>query len=67
MKQMKVYKYEAFRERKHLHVSDLWPLHVTFTLCQGQKAYLTRLFYSIVLWTFGTRYDVCEQFVRFDH
>ena len=32
-------KQEAFRERRHLHVCDLWPWVVTLTLSQGQKAY----------------------------
>ena len=27
---------EAFRERRHLHVCDLWPWVVTLTLSQGQ-------------------------------
>ena len=28
---------EAFRERRHLHVCDLWPWVVTLTLSQGLK------------------------------
>ena len=28
---------EAFRERRHLHVCDLWPWRLTLTLVQGQE------------------------------
>ena len=45
------------RERRHLHVCDLWPWVVTLTSSQGIKG-LCHLMSLIVLYL-GTRYDVC--------
>ena len=32
-------KQEAFKERRHFHVCDLWPCGVTLTFCQGQESW----------------------------
>ena len=55
-------KQEAFRERRHLHVYDLWPWVVTWvvtlTLSQGQIGLCHSM--SLIVLYLGTRYDVCE-------
>ena len=51
-------KQEAFRERRHLHVCDLWPWDVTLTLSQGQIGSCHEM--SLIVLYLGTRYDVCE-------
>ena len=51
-------KQEEFRERRHLHVCDLWPWVVTLTVSQDQKG-LCHYMVLIALYP-GTRYDVCE-------
>ena len=56
-KKKKKTKQEAFRERRHHHVWDLWPRVVTLTLSKGQKG-LCHLMSLIVL--LGTKIDVCE-------
>ena len=50
---------EAFRERRHLHVSDLWPWVVTLTLCRGKIGLAMSLDVAYCIYL-GTRYDVCE-------
>ena len=50
------WKQEAFRERRHLYVCDLWSWGVTLTLRQDKKkAYVIRC----RLLCLGSRYDVC--------
>ena len=49
-------KQEAFRERRHLHVCDLWPWRVTLTLLQGQES-LCHWMLHIILYL-SIRYDV---------
>ena len=49
---------EAFRERRHLHVCDLWPWVVTLTLSQGQISLCNSM--SLIVLYLGSRYDVCE-------
>ena len=41
-----LYQREAFRERRHLHVSDHWPWVVTLTLSQGQKGWIDGKLFS---------------------
>ena len=49
---------EASRERRHLHVCDLWLWVVTLTLSQGQKGLCNIMSFIVVY--LGTRYDVCD-------
>ena len=49
-------KQEAFRERRHLHVGDLWSWVVTLTQSQGQKRLCHKM--SLIVFYFGNRYDV---------
>ena len=48
-------KEEAFRERRHLHVCDLWPCGVTLTFCVGKKNWYHKM--SLIV-LYLLQYDV---------
>ena len=49
-------KQEAFRERRHLHVCDLWPCAVTLTFRQDQVSWCHCM--PLIILYLDTRYDV---------
>ena len=55
--QKKKTKQEAFRERRHLHVCDLWPWRVTLTSLKVQESLCHQMLIVLYL---GSRYDVWE-------
>ena len=69
-----IWQQEAFRERRHLHVCDLWPWRVTLTLLQGQESYVIRcrlLYCALIPGMMNLNVTVCEiwpliHFVTFD-
>ena len=51
---------KAFRERRHLHVCDLWPWVVTLTLCQDYVIRCRLLYCSLVPGMMSVSVIVCE-------
>ena len=57
------YKQEAFRERRHFHICDIWHWRVTLTLSQGQNYYVIRyrsLYCTLVPGMMSVSVIVCE-------
>ena len=62
---------EAFRERRHLHVCDIWPCGVTLTFRQGQESDVIRCRFLYCTLATGKMsmstilFEILSQFVYF--